>query len=79
MDSAAIIQHLRFYSDFRLSRGALAGSLGIDTYLLLPFASDWRWFVDREDSPWYPSITLVRKQRNDNWNDVMERVIQAVK
>lgn len=78
MDSAAIIQHLDLIVTSDSAVAHLAGSLGITTYLLLPFASDWRWFVDREDSPWYPSITLVRKRRNETWQEAMSRVIEAI-
>ena len=45
----------------------LAGSLGKTVWMLTPFAADWRWGMDRTDSPWYPSLTLVRQKRDREW------------
>ncbi len=78
MDSAAIMPHLDLVVTSDSAVAHLAGSLGITTYLLLPFASDWRWFVDREDSPWYPSLQLVRHRRGQSWQEAMSRVVEAI-
>ena len=48
-----------------------AGALGIPTHVLLPLASDWRWFQDRSDSPWYPSIKLHRQNRPRDWTQTL--------
>ncbi|MGH7354046.1 MAG: tetratricopeptide repeat protein [Candidatus Rokuibacteriota bacterium] len=56
----------------------LAAALGTPTWILLPFVPDWRWLLDREDSPWYPSVRLFRQPRLDDWESVMERVLQAL-
>lgn len=55
----------------------LAGSMERPTWVLLPFAPDWRWQLDREDSPWYPSIRLFRQQEPGGWEGVVAKV-QAV-
>jgi len=52
----------------------LAGALGMPTWLLLPFAPDFRWLLDRTDSPWYPSFTLLRQPAPDDWDSVLHRV-----
>lgn len=52
----------------------LAGALGKPTLLLLPFAPDPRWMLDREDSPWYPSLRLVRQPTPGAWGPVVARV-----
>ena len=52
----------------------LAGALARPVWTLLPFASDWRWMLDREDSPWYPTMRLFRQARPGDWEGVMERV-----
>ncbi len=52
----------------------VAGVLGKPTWLLLPFAPDWRWMRDREDSPWYPSMRLFRQDDRREWRPVIERV-----
>lgn len=48
----------------------LAGTLGVPCRALLPYAPDWRWLVGRDDSPWYPSLRLIRQQRPGDWRDV---------
>jgi hypothetical protein len=52
----------------------LAGTLGVPTWLLLPYSADWRWLLDRTDTPWYPSVTLYRAPAWDTWPPVIERV-----
>lgn len=61
------------------STAHLAGALGIPVSVLLPFASDWRWQMEREDSPWYPSMRLFRQPRLRDWQSVIERVRQALR
>jgi tetratricopeptide (TPR) repeat protein len=56
------------------STAHLAGALGVPTWVLLPFASDWRWLQDREDSPWYPSLRLFRQPSRGDWQSVLQRV-----
>lgn len=52
----------------------LAGAMGKRTWVLLPFAPDWRWQLEREDSPWYPSVRLFRQQEPGIWKDVIDKV-----
>lgn len=52
----------------------LAGSLGLPTWLLLSVRADWRWLQDRTDTPWYPTMTLFRQRRLDDWAEVLGRV-----
>jgi len=56
------------------STAHVAGALGVPTWLLLPFAPDWRWLLEREDSPWYPTVRLFRQPRAGDWDAVMEAV-----
>ncbi len=53
----------------------LAGAIGIPTLLLLTFQPDWRWMLDREDSPWYPSLHLYRQPRMGDWDSVIRRLV----
>jgi tetratricopeptide (TPR) repeat protein len=60
------------------STAHLAGALGVPTWVLLPFASDWRWLQNRKDSPWYPTLRLFRQPRGGDWQSVIERVQDAL-
>jgi len=57
----------------------LAGALGRAVWTLLPWAPDWRWLEDREDSPWYPTMRLFRQPRPGDWDGVAARVSGEVR
>lgn len=57
----------------------LAGGLGIPTWLLLTAVPDWRWGLDGEDCPWYPSMRLFRQRTRGDWSEVMNRVAEALR
>jgi tetratricopeptide (TPR) repeat protein len=50
----------------------LAGALGRPVWLMLPFAPDWRWMLEREDSPWYPTMRIFRQSGRGDWAPVVE-------
>ncbi len=56
----------------------LAGALGKKTWILLPFAPDWRWLTGRDDSPWYPSARLFRQPKPEDWQSVLLEVKKAL-
>jgi tetratricopeptide (TPR) repeat protein len=60
------------------STAHLAGALGVSTWVLLPYAPDWRWMLDCEDSPWYPTMRLFRQKTAGNWLGVMRSVQNAL-
>jgi len=60
------------------STAHLAGALGVPTWLLLPYAPEWRWFRAREDSPWYPTMRLFRQAKRGEWQSVLESVCNAL-
>jgi len=61
------------------STAHLAGALGVPTWVLLPFAPDWRWLLEREDCPWYPSVRLFRQEKLGDWQSVVTRVEGALR
>lgn len=56
----------------------VAGALGRPVWILLPYVPDWRWLLERSDSPWYPSARLFRQGERGNWNEVIDRVAAAL-
>lgn len=56
----------------------LSAALGIPTWIMLPHAPDWRWLLDRNDSPWYSSVRLFRQERPGEWAGVIDRVAAAL-
>ena len=55
----------------------LAGALGIPIFLLVTYVPDFRWMLDREDSPWYPTMRIFRQPRQYDWNSVLDAIVQA--
>jgi hypothetical protein len=73
-DTAAIVSLLDAVISVDTSMVHLAGALGRPVWALLPFAPDFRWMLDRDDSPWYPTVRLFRQQKLDDWEGVLDRV-----
>lgn len=78
-DTAAILSRVDLLISVDTSIVHLAGALGRPVWTLLPFAPDWRWLLDRDDSPWYPSMTLFRQDADARWEPVVERVFASLK
>lgn len=76
--TAALIANLDLVISVDTSVTHLAGAIGKPAWVLLPFAPDWRWMLDREDSPWYPFHRLFRQRKINNWDEVLERVRDAL-
>ena len=73
-DTAAVLAACSLLITVDTSVAHLAGALGRPVWLLLPFASDWRWTIDADRSPWYPSVRLFRQKRPGDWDEVVGRV-----
>jgi ADP-heptose:LPS heptosyltransferase len=73
-DTAALISCLNCVITVDTSVAHLSGTLGVKTLLLLPYSPDWRWLLNRNDSPWYPSMRLYRQKEIGNWKGVLEQV-----
>ena len=56
----------------------LAGALGVPVWIALPFSPDWRWLLDRDDSPWYPTARLFRQGERGRWDHVFDRIARAL-
>jgi hypothetical protein len=77
-DTAAVLSAVDFLICVDTSVAHVAGALGRPAFVLLPFQPDWRWGLDREASPWYPSLRLLRQERPGDWAGVIERASAAL-
>jgi tetratricopeptide (TPR) repeat protein len=75
-DTAALCELMDLVISVDTSVAHLAGAIGKTTWVLLPHVPDWRWLLDREDSPWYPSIKIYRQTSPGDWDSVIQRVRQ---
>ena len=73
-ETAAIVANLDLVISIDTSVAHLAGAMGKPVWILLNNSPDWRWLLDREDSPWYPTARLLRQSAFGNWQDVLTRV-----
>lgn len=73
-DTAAIIENLDLVISVDTSVAHLAGAMGKEVWVLLPFVPDWRWMLNRSDSPWYPSMKLFRQQFIGDWKSVVDDI-----
>lgn len=74
VDTAALIENLDLVVTVDTSVAHLAGMLGRPVWVLLPYAADWRWLEDRDDTPWYPTMRLFRQPAHGDWDSVVRRV-----
>jgi tetratricopeptide (TPR) repeat protein len=73
-DTATLCEMMDLVITVDTSVAHLSGLLGKQTWLLIPFNPDWRWLLNREDSPWYPSIKLYRQQKTGEWDSVLGKI-----
>ncbi len=77
-DTAAALSLIDLVISVDTAVAHLAGALGKPTWILLPFAPDWRWMLERNDSPWYPTARLFRQRRVGDWESVVTDVASAL-
>jgi Flp pilus assembly protein TadD len=73
-DTAGIIANMDLIISVDTAVAHLAGAMGKNTWVLLSKMPDWRWFLDREDSLWYPSMKLFRQKEKGDWDGVFENI-----
>jgi ADP-heptose:LPS heptosyltransferase len=70
-ETAALVSCLDLVITVDTSVAHLAGALGRPTWILLPYTPDYRWLLDRDDSPWYPTVRLFRQDETRNYTSVV--------
>jgi len=78
-DTAAILSVADLLISVDSSPIHLAGALNRPAWVMLPHISEWRWLIEREDSPWYPSLRLLRQDKPGDWGGVARRVAEALR
>jgi hypothetical protein len=74
LDDARIMRALDLVISVDTMTAHLAGALGVPTWTLLPLDADWRWMLDRQDTPWYPAMRLFRQREERKWDEVINEV-----
>ena len=77
-DTAALMAELDLLISIDTAYTHLAGAIGAPVWLMLPRANDWRWSLEAERSPWYPSVRIFRQSAIDDWQGVAQRIAQAL-
>lgn len=78
-ETAAIVARLDLVIAVDTALAHLAATLGVETWLLLPFAPDWRWGQTGESTPWYPSMRLFRQRSPGRWNQPMAAIVAELR
>lgn len=78
-DTAALISQMDLIISVDTAVAHLAGALGKKVWILLPFKPDYRWLLDRDDSPWYPTARIFRQPEINDWETVIQELIGELK
>ncbi len=78
MDTAAVLRNLDLVIACDTAAAHLAGAMGVPVWVAIPFAPDWRWLLDRSDSPWYPTMRLFRQEQPGDWAGVFDEIRTAL-
>jgi len=78
MDTAAVMRNLDLIITVDTAIAHLAGALGLPVWVLLPTVSDFRWFKNCSNSPWYPTMRLFRQQQYNDWDTVVQEIVPEI-
>ena len=78
MDSAAVMKNLDLIITVDTSVAHLAGALGVPVWMITPYVSDMRWFINRSDCPWYPTMRLFRQKEEGNWESAIQEILREL-
>ena len=72
VDTAAVMENCDLIITSDTATAHLAGALGCYSWVILKKVPDWRWMLDRNDSPWYPNMKLFRQKKRNEWGEIFE-------
>ncbi len=78
LDTAAVMENLDLVISVDTAIAHLAGALSRSVFVALRHVPDWRWMLDRSDSPWYPTMRLFRQKTRDEWSGVVAEMAAEV-
>jgi len=78
LDTAAVMMNLDLIVSIDTGIAHLAGALGLPVWIALKYHPDWRWLLERDDSPWYPTARLFRQRQKGEWTPVMEEITREL-
>lgn len=78
-DTAALLTNLDILISVDIAVAHLAGALGRTVWMLNPFVGDWRWLPDQADTPWYPTMRIIRQHRTGMWDEAIERLASELR
>jgi hypothetical protein len=78
LDDARVMRALDLVVSVDTMTAHLAGALGQNVWVLLPFEADWRWLAEGNDSPWYPTMRLFRQRDEGRWDTVIDQVVEQL-
>ncbi len=73
-DTMGLIANLDLVISVDTAVAHLTGAMGKPVWLILPFSPDWRWLLNRTDSPWYPTMRIYRQKKKGDWDSVFNRI-----
>jgi hypothetical protein len=79
LDTAAVMKNLDLVVTSDTGIAHLAGALGVPVWVALGHVPEWRWLLNRHDSPWYPTMRLFRQTEPGNWDELFERLASELK
>ena len=77
-DTAALVSNLDLVISIDTAVAHLAGALGIPVWTLVGYPPEWRWLLQGDGSPWYPTMRLFRQRTSTGWQDVVSQVTEAL-
>jgi len=78
-DTAALIEHLDLVIAVDTSTAHVAAAMGKPVWVVLPFVAEWRWLIDRPDTPWYPTMRLFRQPKLNDWEGAIAQLIDPLR